>query len=359
MRRMKFPADLNSFIGNARAVEILTRAIRQDRLPHAMIFAGQAGVGKCTLALLMARYLNCLKPGLDDACGACSACRRIMAVIEGRHLQCQTLKEGFCGTCPNCKVQTKGHPDVRLIEPEKTTISIDQIRGMIGEISFQPMEARYRVMILDPAEQMRLEAHNSLLKTLEEPPSRTVIILVTTNPYMLLETIRSRSRILHFGEIPQDRIERHLIEKEGKTPEEARMSAALSGGSLAAALSFDTNRYRDIRKQALQFAKLLLKRGEFSEASIVAVQASKDKDLFQLWIESVASLLQDVYYAGLATERIGQRDLLEEFERLARTVSRSRLVRTINAVGRLTRDLQFNVNRQLALEAMFVALAQT
>ena len=78
---------------------------------------------------------------------------------------------------------------------------------MIGEIAFQPAEARYRVVILDPAEKMRAEAHNSLLKTLEEPPSRTVIILVTTNPYMLLETIRSRSRMLPFGEIPQDEIE--------------------------------------------------------------------------------------------------------------------------------------------------------
>jgi DNA polymerase-3 subunit delta' len=356
---MKFPADLNGFIGNVRAVEVLKRAIGQDRLPHAMIFAGPAGVGKCTLALLIARFLNCLAPGTDDACGDCSACRRIMAVIESRYLQCQTLKEGFCGACPNCRVRTKRHPDIRLIEPEKTTISIDQIRDTIGEISFQPLEARYRVVILDPAEQMRLEAHNSLLKTLEEPPSRTVIILVTTNPYMLLETIRSRSRMLHFGEIPQGRIERHLVEKEGKTPEEARIAAALSGGSLAAALSFDTNRYRDIRKQALEFVRLLLKRGEFSEASIVAVQVSKDKDFFQLWIESVESLLQDVYYAGRATERIGQRDLLEELEKLAQNVSRSRLVRTINAVGRLTRDLRFNVSRQLALEAMFVALSQS
>ena len=106
------------------------------------------------------------------------------------------------------------------------------------------------------------------------------------------------------------------------------------------------------------FIKLLLKKSAFSEASIIAVQVSKDKDFFRLWIESVASLLQEVYYAGLATERIGQRDLLEDFEKLAQTVSRSRLVRTINAVGRLTHDLQFNVNRQLALEAMFVALSQ-
>jgi DNA polymerase-3 subunit delta' len=353
---MKFPSGLDSFIGNARAVEILKRAIAQDRLPHAMIFAGPAGVGKCTLALLIAQNLNCLEPTGNGACGFCSACKRISAIMESRSLECQTLKQGFCGSCPNCKTRTKHHPDIRLVEPEKTTISIDQVREMIAEIAFQPAEARYRVVIFDPAEQMRLEAHNSLLKTLEEPPSRTVMILVTANPYMLLETIRSRARILHFGEIPQARIERYLIESEKRTAEEARLAAALSRGSLAAALSFNTSQYREIRKQALEFVMLLLKRAGFSEASNLAVRVSKDKekDYFQLWIESVAALLQDVYYTGLAAERVGQRDLLGNFEELAHAVSRPQLVRTINDVGKLIRNLQLNVNRQLALEAMFV-----
>lgn len=358
---MKIPASLNSFIGNARAVEILNRAIAQDRLPHAMIFAGPAGIGKCTLALLVAQRLNCLSPEADRACGHCSACRRISAVLESRYLECKTLKEGFCGTCANCQVRTKHHPDVRLIEPEKSTISIEQVRDLIDEIAFQPAEARYRVVIFDPAEQMSLGAHNSLLKTLEEPASRTVIILITTNPYVLLQTIRSRSRMLQFGEIPQDRIERHLIEHEGRGIEEARLAAALSGGSLAAALSFDTNEYRDIRKQALEFVHLLLKRGSFTDVSNIAVQVAKEKDkeFFGLWIESVAALLQDVYYSGIAAERMGQRDLLENMKELAQSVSRRGLVRIITAVGKLKHDLQYNVNRQLALEAMFVALGRT
>jgi DNA polymerase III subunit delta' len=358
---MKIPASLNRFIGNAGAVEILNRAIAQDRLPHAMIFAGPAGVGKCTLALLIAQRLNCLSPGTDGACGHCSACKRISAVLESRYLECKTLKEGFCGTCANCQVRTKRHPDVRLIEPEKSTISIDQVRELIDEIAFQPAEARYRVVIFDPAEQMRLEAHNSLLKTLEEPASRTILILITTSPYLLLQTIRSRSRMLQFGEIPQDRIERHLIENEGRGIEEARLAAALSGGSLAAALSFDTNEYRDIRKQALEFVSLLLKRGRFTDVSNIAAQVAKEKDkgFFGLWLESVAALLQDVYYSGIAPERVGQRDLLENMNELARSVSRRGLVRIITAVGTLKHDLQYNVNRQLALEAMFVALGRT
>lgn len=357
---MKTPVSLHNFLGNARAVEILKRAIEQDRLPHAMIFSGPAGVGKCTLALLVAQYLNCLSPFENGACDSCSACKRIRAVIEGRYLECENSKEkGFCGSCSACKINTMRHPDVRLIEPEKNTISISQVRNMIGEIAFQPAEARYRVVIFDPAEQMRPEAHNSLLKTLEEPPSRTVIILVTTNPYMLLETIRSRSRMLSFGEIPQNEIEKYLATHEGKNTEEARLAAVLSGGSMAAALDFNTEEYLEIRKQALQFIALILRKGKFSEASLLAAQVAKDKQSFHIWIECVIALLRDIYYAGLAPERVGQSDMLETMQELNRTVPHSALLRTIEGIRKLKGQLSYNVNRQIALEALFVELTRT
>jgi DNA polymerase-3 subunit delta' len=360
-KTMKTPSDLNSFIGNTQIVEILKRAIQQDRLPHAMIFAGPEGVGKCTLALLVAQNLNCLSPLAEGACGRCPACKRIMAVLESRYLSCETLKEGFCGSCPSCLVQTKRHPDVRLIEPEKSIISIDQIRSLIDEIAFQPVEGRYRVVILDPAGEMQAAAQNSLLKTLEEPASRTILILITTNPYKLLQTIRSRSRLLQFGEISQDRIERHLIQKEGRAVEEAHLAASISGGSLGAALAVNTGEYRDIRSHALEFVSLLLKRGRFLDVSNIAVQVGKDRDkeFFQIWVESVSAILRDIYYIGIETERVAQRDLIENISELARSVSQAGLVRAINAVGKLKQDLRYNVNRQLALEAMFVALRET
>jgi DNA polymerase III subunit delta' len=254
-------------------------------------------------------------------------------------------------------MSTKQHPDVWLVEPEKTTISIDQVRELIGEIAFQPLEARYRVVILDPAEQMRPEAHNSLLKTLEEPSSRTIIILVTTNPYMLLDTIRSRSRILQFGEIPQDQIEQHLIMNEKRTMEDARLAAALSGGSLAKALDFNTNEYRDIRKQAFHFIILLLNQRQFAEASAVAAQVSKDKQYFQLWIESVSTLLQDIYYSGIAAERVGQRDLFDKMAELGSRTPHATLIRAIDGIRRVKSNLLYNVNRQIALEAMYLELS--
>ncbi len=350
---------MDSFIGNAHSVEILKRAIAQDRLPHAMIFAGPQGVGKATLALLVAQQLNCLSPVSNSACGHCSACRRILAILESRHLPCKTLKTGFCGTCANCQIRARRHPDVRLIEPdEKSIITIDQVRDLIDEIAFQPAEARYRVVIFDPAGEMQAAAQNSLLKTLEEPASRTILILITANPYSLLQTIRSRSRMLQFGAIPQEAIERFLATNARMAAEEARLAAAISGGSLGTALSVDTTEYREIRTQALQFVNLLLRRGRFVEVSNIAVQVTKEKDkeLFLLWIETVSALLRDIYFCDVAPDRVAQRDLRETLTQLARSISREVYVRAIHAVEKLKRDLQNNVNKQLAVESMFVAL---
>ena len=131
-----------------------------------------------------------------------------------------------------------------------------------------------------------------------------------------------------------------------------------SGGSLAAALAFNTEEYKEDRKKALRFVDLLLKRGRFSEASAETSKLAKDKQSFQIWIASITALLHDIYYAGIAPERIGQRDLLSHIEELARIVPRSTLVAVLGAVRKLKSDLHYNVNRQLALEAMFVSLTR-
>lgn len=320
--------DFNSFVGNRRVVEILRRALDQERLPHALIFAGPPGVGKRTLALLLARHLNCLRPINGKACNACGSCRRIIA---------------------------ETHPDVRIVEPDGAYIKIDQVRALIGEIAFQPFEARYRVAILDGADQMRQEAANCLLKTLEEPPSRSILILLTAKPYLLLGTIRSRSRMLQFGPIAEDLIEEFLVSRQGHAPEDARLAAVLSNGSLGTALAFDVARNREVRQQVLRFVSLLLQRGSFAHASALVAGVVKDKESFPEWVEMTATLLQDVYYAQTAPGRVGQRDMAAELSDLAQSASHASVVAAIDAVKKLKAALQQNANRQLALEAMFLA----
>lgn len=354
---MKEMLSLDSFMGNRRAVEILRRAVERDRLPHALMFAGPDGVGKGTLAVLLAQVVNCPVSPIGKACGTCPTCRRIMAVLQARNLECLTPKGSVrCGACRNCKTIAGQHPDVRVIQPdEKTTITIRQVRAMIDEVSYQPFEARCRVVILDPADQMRPEATNSLLKTLEEPPSQTVIILVTTSPFLLPVTIRSRARMLQFSGIPQDQIERYLAERAGRNPQEARIAAAFSNGSLAAALSFDTGQFREARSQALRFVSLLLRRGSFGEVSRIAAALAKDKEGFQRWVDAVSAVLQDVYYSQVAPGRVGQRDIIEELAKLAEGTSRRAIVSAIAALKRLRSGLTFNLNRQLAVESLYLS----
>lgn len=352
--------NLAAFIGNGRVVNLLRRAIGQDRLPHALIFAGPSGVGKCTLAILLAQHLNCMAPDAEGACGECPSCRKTLAVLNSRHLECLALKgQARCGACANCKTLAGQHPDVRLVEPEKTTIGIDQVRDLITEISFQPFEGRYRVAIFDPADQMRQEAHNSLLKTLEEPPSRTILVLVTTKPFDLLTTIRSRCRMLQFVGIPQHQIEEYLVRCGGRAPAEARMAAALSRGSLTAALEFNGEIYQELREKALSFLSLLLSRGSFTQASAIAASVAKDKDKehFLVWLECIEGLLQDVYFAQVSANRMIQSDLVGQLKTISSRSGREAVVASIEAVKRLRRSLQRNVQRQLAVEALFLSLS--
>src|SRR5687768_8713063 len=305
---MAAPKNMRSFLGNPRVVQILQRALAQDRLPHALIFAGPAGIGKRALAVLLAQRLNCFNPQGEDACGTCRSCQKVLAF---------------------------SHPDVRIVTPDGAVIKIEQIRALIGEIAFQPFEGKYRVVILDPADQMKVESAHSLLKTLEEPVSRTFLILVTTKPYALLLTIRSRCRMIQLGRILQQHIEEYLAAKEGRSKEEARQAAKVRNGRLTTAHSFEAKEVSRQREQALGFVKLLLGRRGFTEISQSAAVVTKDKDGFPLWIDSVSALFKDLYFAQVAPDRIAQKDLAEEIRSLAVSASHAQVLSCIEGVNKL------------------------
>ena len=276
----------DQILGNSRVKKILRLALQKNRVPNSLLFYGPDGVGKKSLALTMAKAVNCEKMR-DDACETCSFCQ----AITGRRL-----------------------PDVWEIAPEGQVIKIEQMRAMRQAAYLRPMVSRKRVFIIEEAEKMNDEASNSLLKILEEPPLFSHIILVTDNPHLLLPTIKSRCQILTFSPVGKEEIKRILVEK-GYSEDRAKILSLLVRGSLEQALNVEWEEIQDRRKEAWKifcsffgkddpsfflrsysFAKRQLVREEFEQ--ILEILSSFCRDFLLIKEGGDSHLLLNPDYAG-------------------------------------------------------------
>src|SRR5229473_2260159 len=175
-------------IGHRKLVALLSRSVEHESLPPSLIFAGPAGVGKRLVAIATAQALNCLQPRHAET------------------LASDTIHYDACGTCAACTRIARGmHPDVLIIEPgDSRSIKIEAIRDLVDRAGYRPFEGRRRVVIVDDADAMVPHAQNALLKTLEEPPSASVFILVSARPDALLPTVQSRCPRLRFRQLGPD-----------------------------------------------------------------------------------------------------------------------------------------------------------
>src|SRR5687767_1806984 len=194
-------------VGHAQVLALLSRAVARQSLPQSLIFAGPAGVGKHMTAVALAQLVNCLTPLPGDQPDA-------------------------CGTCPSCKrIARRVHPDVVFVEPEDGgSIKIEPIRDAVSASSYRPFEGRRRVIIIDQAEQIGVNAQDALLKTLEEPPAASVFVLVTSVPDLLLPTVRSRCQRLRFGRLAPGDVAGVLKSKHEFSDRDAHAAASLSEG---------------------------------------------------------------------------------------------------------------------------------
>lgn len=191
--------SFKDIIGQDKAVNVLIKTIQRDRIPSAYLFTGESGIGKKFTAINLAKALNCLSPSNPPL---------TKEWIEvGYPFSKKGLEGGIdaCDECSSCKKIDSGlHPDVLIIAPQNNQIRIEEIRAIDESLSLKAFEGRYKIVIVDDAEMMNQYASNAFLKTIEEPPPDSLIILITSSPDLLPETIRSRCSRINFTPLAND-----------------------------------------------------------------------------------------------------------------------------------------------------------
>jgi DNA polymerase-3 subunit delta' len=330
-----------------RAVGALQAALRRGRLHHAYLLGGPAGVGKGTAARLLAQAANCeATPAgagvADDACGTCGPCRKI---AHGSHPDVLVLNEE--------RVMARaGRWEPKSGRTPSREIVVDQVRDLVDHrLSLRRFEGRRRVVVIDPAEAMNVQAQNALLKTLEEPPDATTLVLVSSTPDALLPTIRSRCLRIAFAPLPAPFI-RARLEAAGRPAEGARLAAALSGGSLARALALDAEALAE-RRAALEGAAAL---GGDDAGRWVAFarEHGEDREVAAGLGELLLVWWRDVLVAQAGGGELALAELGEVTARTARALTPAEALRRRGLVERLLGALRQNATAPRAIERMLI-----
>lgn len=327
----------DDIVGQKNVVTNIKNAIKYGRTAHAYLFCGPDGVGKSTAASIFAAAVNC-KAKMLDPCGRCSSC---------------------------IKAQSGNHPDIIHFRPRKhsgskESIAVDDIRDLQMDMLKKPYEDGKKVYIIHDAQKMTEQAQNALLKTLEEPPEHTLIIMLADNMYSLLKTIMSRCQILKFTRAPERDIERYLIDKMSIPKEEAKYISAFSDGILGKAMDFiEDEQFKNTRNEVIDLAAGLYKCDKFialSKADYFLQNRER--------IDNILDVMMSFFRDMLIYKECGDKGLIINLDKeniIQREYSKyttDSLYNIIDCIKKTAGSMKYNINFQLAIEAMLLKLQE-
>lgn len=322
-------------IGQKRPVRLLQTFLQNATLPHALIFSGISGIGKRTVAKILAMALNCQTSGdKTNPCGQCPVCRQILA---------------------------GSHPDVIMTEPQGNYIRIDQIRDLLHVLAMKPCQADQRVVIIADAQAMNKEAANALLKVLEEPPANTTIILTVLQRSDLLPTIVSRCRHIRFDPLAVDDIISLMEERSEADDPYVKTAAALAGGSLSKANMLATAAWREQRNWIIRAAGLDQSasgdRRSLTLALAFAAQLARKKDQLTALLEILKTWIRDLSIWPYYPQSVINGDYREVLERVRPSMDDAQLLSIWHAVEKAQKDIAAKANMRLTLDVMALGMA--
>lgn len=337
--------------GNDSAKDFLLRMLKGNRVPGALLFAGEESVGKKLFALELARALNCRVRVGVEACGRCSSCQRTGKIAYPT----SDKKEDYE------KIHWSEHSDVGTVIPFNRSILVNAVRALESESNFRPVEGNARVFLIEEAHRLNDSASNALLKTLEEPHKTTHIILITSRPASLLPTIRSRCQTVRFSPLSIDEIQDHLVRERARAPKEAKLAAQFARGRIGAALSIDVDRHRERREQLLGVLEALSVTGDRSRLLRAAEDLSdqKNKDDYEPRLEILETLIRDLWLLSISGSNatLVNEDLRERLTKIAAQTESRRPARWLSRIEELRSQLVLNLNRRAATDALLLAMS--
>ncbi len=318
-----------------------------------MLFTGIPGVGKKATALALAMACNCM----EKKSGETPESRKNRRQAGDRSGNRNSSVEP-CGTCRSCrKIQAGNHPDIIQIKPVGPLINIAQVRDLRGTLAMKPYEASMRIAILHDAQSMNPSAGNALLKILEEPPERTVLVLIATQTQDLLPTIVSRCQQIRFNPIARAYLEKLLIEEHGIETGVARAMATMAGGSLTRAVAMFAENWVVRRNWILGELKELSSRPS-GHILALAERISAEKGKIPEILEIIKSWLRDLVMAKTYPDKILNQDIRQDIQLASQGIETNSLLSKIELVQTTQNNLQANLNVRLLLEVMLMKLAK-
>ncbi|MDO4321671.1 MAG: DNA polymerase III subunit delta' [Lachnospiraceae bacterium] len=327
-------AGFREIIGHKQEIAHLERAIETGKVSHAYIFSGDKGTGKRRLADAFAETLQCEGTGVRP-CGECHSCRQ---------------------------AESGNHPDIIYIKHEKpTSIGVEDIRDQLtGDIQIRPYNGKYKIYMIPDAEKMTVQAQNAILKTIEEPPEYAVIILMTTNEQMFLDTIRSRCVVLNLKPVPDDQVKAYLMEQIQVPDYQADICVAFAQGNIGKAVRLASSEdFSAIKSSAMQLIRNAGKM-EISDLIDYVREVQEYKISIQDYLDILALWYRDMVYfkATRDIDGIVFQDEIRTIRDTVKVCSYEGVEEVMKAIESAKTRLSANVNFDLTMELLFLVIKE-
>ena len=325
-------AGFKDVIGQKSVIAHMKKALQLQTVSHAYILNGEKDMGKKLIADIFSTALQC-EAGGDEPCMECRSCKQAVG---------------------------RNHPDIKWITHEKpASISVDEIREqLVNDMGIKPYSGRYKIYIIDEGEKMTPSAQNTLLKTIEEPPAYGIVIILTANREMLLQTILSRCVSLNLRPLDSRDIQRYLMEKVNMPDYRAAMAAKFAGGNLGKAMDMASSEdFNQMKDDVVRTMKNLEKM-----TAVDINQTIKEMSVYKENIDSYLSLVttwfRDVLLRKASMEK-SQLIFADEgaiIKKQADVASYEGLEEIFKEIDELKGRLKSNVNFDISMELLFIKI---